>query len=188
MLFTDTLAKYSTHVLSAGTDKDTDHSYGEMYNDLFGKLVGQVSVLEIGVQHGGFLQAVAEFLPSAQVHGVDISLQRLHGGWDWTNPNIHTYQMNGTLASTAKAVNTQFDLIIDDASHAPDDQVAAVEVFAPYLKPGGTFVVEDIDGAHEAYVREKLEALAPVHGLSLQWLDLRQRKQRWDDIVAILTK
>lgn len=188
--FTDTLGKYSNAAVPEGSDKDTDHSYGELYDDLLARYVDlpDVAILEVGVLHGAFLQAVAEFLPRAQVHGLDISLAKLGKQWDWTNPRIHTHEADGTLPSTALRLGTRFDLIIEDASHLPAHQVETLDAFAPFLKPGGVYVVEDIDQYHADYVRQHLTAVASRHGLAMEWMDLRHRKQRFDDIIAVLTR
>jgi len=37
-------------------------------------------------------------------------------------------------------------------------------------------------------VRENLARIAAEHGLSLAWHDLRDKKRRYDDIVAVLER
>jgi len=71
----------------------------------------------------------------------------------------------------------QFDLIIDDGSH--QHQQAAVEQLWPLLRPGGVFVVEDIQSELDAY------AFAREGGWTFEdWRD----RGRYDDLIAWRTK
>jgi hypothetical protein len=82
-----------------------------------------------------------------------------------------------------------FDIILDDASHLPDDQVATLEAFGGYLSDDGLFVIEDIDGKYQDTLQPRLEAAARRHGLDvIKWYDLRARSGRFDDIVATFSK
>lgn len=187
MQFSDTLQPYSG---AFGSDKITHHSYGEIYNKEIGRLesLEDVRILEIGIMSGAFLQAVAEHLPHANVYGMDISLDLLYPRWNWDHPRIHTVCMDGTTPEAPSAVQGPFDLIVEDASHRPHDQVASLRVFAPHLKPGGTYVIEDINQEHAQWLQPELERAAQEHGLEMEWMDLRSVKGRFDDIVAIFRR
>jgi predicted O-methyltransferase YrrM len=73
----------------------------------------------------------------------------------------------------------QFDLIIDDGSHILQHQQAAVEQLWPLLRPGGVFVVEDIQSELDGY------AFAREGGWTFE--DLRE-SGRYDDLIAWRTK
>ena len=40
------------------------------------------------------------------------------------------------------------DVILDDASHNPDDQATMIRTVMPFLKQGGLFIIEDIFREH----------------------------------------
>lgn len=191
MSFVSLLDKYSDAAQHMGTDKTTVHSYGDVYETILGDLKSRgtaypAAILENGIYGGGFLQAVADFLPNAQVHGVDITLAKLRFGRD--HPRIHLHQADGTRRETAEAIGVEFDVIVEDGSHLPDHQVASLDAFAPYLKPGGVYVLEDIDGQHADDVRARLADVAATHGLTMEWKDLRAVKGRYDDIMAVFRR
>ena len=51
-------------------------------------------------------------------------------------------------------------------------------------RPGEIYIIEDIYGAHEAYMRREIAATVAKHGLRAEWFDLRLVKNRFDDILA----
>jgi predicted O-methyltransferase YrrM len=190
--FEDALRKYASDHNETGTDKTTSHAYGPLYSHLFDPMRERDAVdavLEIGVYSGASVQAMSEFFPDAAIVGVDVTLDRVRFGRD--NPMVTFVQGDGTDPALAESLGTQFDIIIEDASHAADDQVAAVLAFGPYLAPGGLFVIEDISGQQDlAALRERLEAAAKEHGLEtpIGWYDLRAVKGQFDDIVAVIRR
>ena len=188
MAFSSLLSKYSATANDHGTDKTTVHSYGDLYDATFEECRSKadVCVLEIGIYSGAFLQAVAEFLPEAQVDGIDVSLDRVRFGR--SNPRIRMACLDGTAAASVEALQRSYDVIIDDASHLPADQVRTLDLFAPLLKPGGVYMIEDINDATMEEVRREVTTLADRHGLELAWHDLRDRKGRYDDIMAVLRR
>jgi len=179
-----------------GTDKNTSHSYGELYEALFAPRRDAVrAVLELGVYSGASAVVWAEYFASAAVVGADITLARVRFGAD--HPRIRFVQTDATVAAAVSAtraaaatlgVAPEYDVILDDASHDPKHQVASAELFVPSLAPGGLYVIEDIAEDNAAFVRENLARIAAEHGLSLAWHDLRDKKRRYDDIVAVLEK
>ena len=63
---------------------------------------------------------------------------------------IHTLKGNqlvreDLLEMAALAPPDGFDIIIDDASHAPDAIQITMATLFPYLRDGGLFIVEDLD-------------------------------------------
>ena len=181
-----------------GTDKNTSHSYGELYEALFAPRRDAVrAVLELGVYSGASVAVWAEYFPSAAVVGADITLAHVRFGVD--HPRIRLVKTDATVPAAIADVAAAaaelgvpgaqgYDVILDDASHDPKHQVASAELFVPSLAPGGLYVIEDIAEDNAAFVRENLARIAAEHGLSLAWHDLRDKKRRYDDIVAVLEK
>lgn len=188
--FFDILAKYSTweHV-SNGCDKNTHHSYGDTYEKILNNLKDKqdIDILEIGISSGAFLQVMSELLPNANIYGIDTSLECIKFGKD--NPKIHMFQMDGTNEESATIIGKHYDLITDDASHNPLSQIRSFEIFAPYIKNGGTYIIEDIQpNIDKQYFQNSLRSIASKNNMDMEWLDLSHVKNTIDDILVIFTK
>lgn len=184
--FDQVLAKYSSRANHNGTDKDTTHSYGNIYKNILKELKGRrnLTILEIGILGGSFLQVLHELLPDAEIYGVDITLKNYK--YD-PNPKIHIFEMDGTRQETADYLNQSFDLIIEDGSHLIEHQKRTLDAFAPYLKKNGVFITENIVQGNEPLKRD-LETIGYKHNLTMEWVDITSNKKRFDDIVAIFRK
>jgi cephalosporin hydroxylase len=188
--FYDIIEKYSYRQgVQFGTDKMSMHSYFDTYDSLLSKLRSRsgVKILENGIQTGAFLRTLAEYLPQAEIYGVDITLDELKY-CNANDPRIHLYEMDGTLSSTAMHIGEYFDVIIEDASHIPEHQVASLDAFAPYIKEDGIYIIEDINGAYVEYLQEKLATIATKHGLTMEWKDMRKKTGLFDDIMVIFKR
>lgn len=131
------LAKYH------GTDKYP------WYTPFYGSLLHRkeiFKVLEIGVHEGASLRMWQEYFPWAKVYGMDI-LAKTHG----LNVFIGDQGSRHELERVAGEVGP-FDLIIDDGSHTPHDQVLGALTLRPHLKPGGLYIIEDVNPPVSAVV------------------------------------
>ena len=187
--FAQVLARYASHHNESGTDKSTSHSYGELYSRLFAPLRETASaVLEMGIYSGASCAALADYFTRAHVTGLDITLERLKFGTD--HPRIQFRQLSCTAACTPRVLGGTWDVILDDASHDPADQLASFKLFAPCLRAGGLYIIEDISGQHEggAWLRAGLTAACAEVGFQtpIEWHDLRHLRGQFDDIVAVM--
>ena len=171
-----------------GTDKDTIHSYIETYEKIFAPLRNNArNVLEIGIYSGAFLEILADYFQNAQIRGIDIDLGNLRFGKD--NQRIHIYEMNGTDPDSIKNLGVvSFDLIIEDGSHIPDEQVATFKNYAPVISPGGIYIIEDIDSGTLTTLRPRLAQIVDANRMDYEIIDLRYVKGRFDDICMIAKK
>jgi cephalosporin hydroxylase len=195
---TEILTAYQSVNNVAGTDKNTTHSYAELYEALFASRRDSArAVLELGIYSGASVAVWAEYFASAAVVGADITLAHVRFGVD--HPRIRMVKTDATVPAAIADVAAAaaelgvpaaqgYDVILDDASHNPKHQVASAELFVPSLAPGGLYVVEDIAEDNAAFVRENLARIAAEHGLAFAWHDLRDKKRRYDDIVAVLER
>lgn len=179
------LEKYQSVDNHFGTDKNTSHCYGDLYETIFEQRRENVrNLLEIGVFSGASAQVWTEYFPNVHVDGIDITLSKVRFGRE--NPRITFYEMDGTTEKTRDAfADKRYDVIIEDGSHLPHHQIDSFRLFAPLLAEGGMYVIEDIDGGHADRVREATFKIAQEYGLRAEWYDLRKKKNRWDDIVAV---
>jgi 8-demethyl-8-alpha-L-rhamnosyltetracenomycin-C 2'-O-methyltransferase len=183
------LASYASHHNSTGTDKTTSHAYGPLYGRLFAPMRERARrVLEVGVYSGASVLALADIFVNANVTGVDVTLSNVRFGSE--HPRVRFVRVDGTDASAPRQLGGGWDLVLDDASHRFEDQLATFRLFAPLLQPGGMYVIEDINGSDPGYgaFREQLQAAAHAlcDGAGVEWHDLRDVKGQFDDIVAVV--
>lgn len=88
------------------------------------------------------LRMWADYLPNAEIHGLDIAdLVDLGGG------RIHVArgdQGNRADLDAFARAHGPFDIIIDDGSHASHHQQITLASLFPHLAPGGLYIVEDL--------------------------------------------
>ena len=133
-----------------GTDKAHDmHRYTPIYHDLLNRVREEaITLLEIGVLHGASIRMWREYLPNARIFAVDSCPDRLKNITDV--PNCELVHCNaGSTASIAEKIlgsfpGVEFDLVIDDASHLPQQQFVAFRSLLPRVRPGGYYIVEDL--------------------------------------------
>jgi len=134
------------------------HSYTQWYYNEFKDRREQVrKVLEIGVggspdnlKHnpnyitGASLYMWRDFFPKAQIYGIDVLPQLV-----FKAERIEVYlcdqRDDAGLLEVLKQTGYDLDLVIDDASHRPADQVSTALTILPLLQKGALYVIEDIN-------------------------------------------
>jgi hypothetical protein len=161
-------------------DKGTAHSYIEIYERIFNSRRENISLLEIGVSKGYSLMLWKDFFINSKIIGLDINLSNLIFRPD----GFEVYQVDATNKIELDDVlkNKTFDFIIDDGSHLLEHQIASFNILFPRLKDQGIYFIEDIVNIDESKI--VVSNLNP----NLQIYDLRNKKGRVDDVLAIITK
>lgn len=150
-----------------GSDKVSVHNYGSFYDDLFARLRPQ-ALLEIGVYRGASLRAwKAAGVPKTIGADSDpaTAAQGLH---------VLLASMPGQAYAVAERVGL-LDIIIDDSSHLYPDYIATADVLFDQLRPGGVYVIEDIQ------TQDSIDALRR-DGWTIE--DWREKTSRYDDVIA----
>jgi len=165
-----------------GGDKGTNHSYIGVYQKEMSKLKN-ISILEIGIQFGHSIKMWQEYFENSWVGGIDIDLNNLSFDnldnvflCDGTNKE----QVNKTLG------NKKFDYVIDDASHTLKDQILSFDIFYSKIKKGGKYFIEDI--ANDENLNKIVKHLSDSNVESFKVYDLRDIKNRFDDIIIVVVK
>ena len=143
-----------------GSDKGSSkHRYTELYQMLFLPYRDrEISFLEMGLQIGGpehgkhadrettdapSIRMWLEYFPKAEIHGLDVS----DFSWfDTPRFTFHRCDMDTreNIRAAAKEMDGEFDIIIDDASHASHHQQNGfLELFGK-VKSGGLYLIEDL--------------------------------------------
>lgn len=146
-----------------GSDKSSHHGYDRYYDHLLGPLRNKnVKLVEIGVEKGKSLRTwQLYFGAKANIYGIgygnfqvskyedcsdakDTTVARANDGQickiykgDQSDVDFLDYFVNAT--------GGDYDVLIDDGSHVPSHQLISFERLWPHIKPGGIYVIEDIE-------------------------------------------
>lgn len=152
-----------------GTDKGSivkaGSGYTLVYEMLFEPLRDRpINLLEIGLAIGGPEVGVAaeravtdapsirmwhEYFKKAHIYGLDISdFSALQTEWFTF---FHVDCGKADQLSKVAMAGVEFDIIIDDGSHASYHQQLTMKYLFPLLKPGGLYIIEDLGWQPSAY-------------------------------------
>jgi len=187
-MFTNTLKKYSSVDTRFGTDKITTHSYGEIYDSLFFNYKDKnINLLEIGFDGGFSLQAYHDYFSRGNIYGIDIT--------DNMSDSVRLNNELKIIIGDAKkpeivsmCSSICFDIIIEDASHLLEDQIQHFSDYVKSIKPGGIYIIEDVNGSNLEKIAKETEKIADMNDLAMKIYDLRSVKNRFDDILIVFFK
>ena len=130
----------------AATDKYWKHNYTHYYDSYMSGLYNKpLKILEIGVLRGASLLLWKGSFPKAQIFGLDIkdlnNCKNLR-----KNKDIKLFVGDQGDTEFLKEVGKSgpYDLIVDDGSHKPTDQLTSFCSLWPCIAKGGSYVVEDV--------------------------------------------
>ena len=173
---------------SRNTDKNTCHSYLETYESLFkAKQISCKNVLEIGVQSGS-MKLMNDYFVNADIYGIDVnntcSSTSLSHYERIKIVKINAYSQESVNYFLSK--NIKFDVIIDDGPHSLESMIYFVKNYSQLLTNNGILIVEDIPDINwcTTLIDNIDESLKKFIGI----YDLRQIKNRWDDILLVINK
>lgn len=170
------------------TDKGDVHSYLPVYAELLEPYRPKCRLLEIGIFKGDSLRLWENYFPDGEVYGIDLCDRPLDGMADLRGMIAEGTHRISLLSATDKDAverhfaNMQFDVIIEDSSHAEGEQVAIYRNFRDKLAPGGVYVIEDvqdIDASRAVFENIDLDR-------SVEILDRRHVKGRYDDVLVVI--
>tara|TARA_Y100000389_G_C17186994_1_gene376909 strand:+ start:12 stop:581 length:570 start_codon:yes stop_codon:yes gene_type:complete len=175
------------------TDKNTLHSYLPLYQKLLiSKKETAKNVLEVGIHMGGSIKMWSEFFTNANVYGLDII--------DTINEDCESIKHNDKiiLHTSTDAYNNDFfithflnknikcDFMLDDGPHSLESMKQFIKLYSQIMTDDGILIIEDVQSWDwidilKNEVPENLKQYIKVY-------DLRQNKDRYDDIVFTIDK
>jgi hypothetical protein len=128
------------------------HHYFDIYHNHFRRYRGQpVTLLEIGVFHGGSLQMWKKYFGSkAKIYGVDIDPRCKELEEDQIEIFIGDQADREFLRELKDKIGV-VDIVIDDGGHTMLQQMTAFEELFPVVGETGIYLVEDL---HTSYWEE----------------------------------
>ena len=130
------------------TDKQLkDHNYVLMYGRLMEeKRATTNKMLEIGFGEGGSVKMWMDYFFNADVYCIEYFDKEYSDVWHSPSadiPDLNVIKGDSTKPETWIEIPNNFDYIVDDGSHQPEDQIATFLLGFPHLKSGGLYFIED---------------------------------------------
>jgi hypothetical protein len=174
------------------TDKNTVHSYLDLYQPLFEKKKETAkNVLEIGICNGGSIKLWRDYFRNATIHALDI-MQISEVSSEIKNDSriklytsINAYNDNFFIDNFLNN-STRFDIVLDDGPHTKESMIIFIRNFARILTDDGILVVEDVQDIN--WIHDLALAVPVELQKYIKVYDLRQIKGRYDDIVFVIDK
>jgi len=185
------------HEKDGGTDKDTFHSYIELYERLLAPFVDKaITLVEIGIQYGGSMLLWQDYLPKAQfvfVDNVNCISPRILEHVDRDRTSILFQDAYNDIGAEDVDYLAQsgpsggIDFIIDDGPHTLQSQRDFLRLYLPLLNSGGVALIEDVQDTYWFADLEE-EVLRLGKGYITECIDIRHIKGRYDDLVFVVQK
>jgi methylase of polypeptide subunit release factors len=181
------------------TDKNTVHSYLPLYEHLLkSKKESAKNVLEIGIgdggqgiTNGGSILLWHKYFKNATIYALDIC--PLEFVWDGIKNNDKIILHTSSDAYNEEFFNThflnnniQFDFMLDDGPHSLESMKTFIKLYSQIMTEDGILIIEDVQSWDwiEILVNEVPDHLKKY----VKIYDLRQIKNRYDDIVFTIDK
>jgi len=193
------MTSLSTLVDSGLTDKNTQHSYLDLYEELLGhKRNTATCIIEVGIgcffdKNGGSLKLWKDYFTYEliAIHGIDILPKErvIEDLIDHPNVVLHcssdAYNFD-FINDTFYSKNIKADFILDDGAHTLESMKIFLSLYLPLLKQDGILIIEDVQDISwidilKGYVPGDLKEFIKVY-------DLRHVKNRYDDIVFVVDR
>jgi len=141
----------SLEEISLGYESDKGnvyHGYLNIYEKYFSKYRNNLNnFLEIGLWKGESLKMWREYFTTGNLVGADV-LDLSHIQLPNTQIKFCDQSDRSQLQKLIEDTFNEFDIIIDDGGHWQHQQQITLGFIFPYLKSGGTFVIEDLHTAN----------------------------------------
>lgn len=157
-------------------DKNSTHTYTEIYDKLFESFRNGCVFMEIGLALGDSIKLVDRYFENSKIIGVDISVVFTPGKY---RNDVKIIEADATKHEFIKHIqDLRFDLINDDASHMEADQITTFLLLKDKMNPGGIYIIEDILALDQN--RNRFEALHT----NCEIVDMRHTG-RFDNVLII---
>lgn len=166
------------------TDKNTDHSYADVYEEYFKDIrYTAKEILEIGIMFGGSIATWHEYFPNARITCLDTDIRQLRHGI--FKARIRTIMYNAYCEEIVKDVSdVKYDVIIDDGPHSLESMKYVAQHYSKLLNKNGILVIEDVQSLD--WFEEIRDSFPEEYQKYVKLVDLRHVKGRYDDILIVL--
>ena len=182
----------SNIVDNSRTDKNTIHSYLELYQSLlFHKKETAKHVLEVGIYQGGSIKLWHDYFVNATVYGLDI--MHFNNVYSKIKNNDRIVLHTSTDAYNEETFRNNFlnknikcDFMLDDGPHTLESMIKFIKLYSQIMTDDGILIIEDVQSWDWIDI---LKNQVPQHLKPfIKVYDLRENKNRYDDIVFTINK
>lgn len=176
------------------TDKNTVHSYLDLYYDLLcSKKETAKNILEVGIYRGGSIKLWHDFFDNAMIYGLDRDdIDNKHITNEIKNKeriylftSIDAYNEN-YFNSNFLSKKIKFDVLLDDGPHTLESMKKFINLYSQVMTDDGILIIEDVQNWNWI---DALKNEVPDHLKEfIKAYDLRDKKGRYDDIVFTIDK
>ena len=139
-----------------------------------------------GSDKGSSLLMWKSWFRNAEITGIDNKMLG-HNGREYNG--INKIKADAYLDDTVNNFDdNSIDYLIDDGPHTLTSQLTCVEKYFSKIKPGGKIIIEDIQNCEEAQAAFQKLNVVKNSLCTFQVVDLRQTKNRYDDVLFVLKK
>ena len=128
------------------------------YPETMFRTIGRVGMTQYTT--GASLYMWREYFPQAEIYALDNKPEIFIN-----DDRIHSFYCDQTseesFRQASEKIGKDFDLIVEDGSHVPEDQIRSVKMLLPLLKADGIYIVEDVNPTYE--FMEQLPKNAELH-------------------------
>jgi hypothetical protein len=168
----------------AKSDKGTVHDYivGYYSKEFLNKRNEKIKLMEIGVHRGPSIVLWKSWFKDSEIVGVDnediYDCERIYD--KLIIDDAYTDQFINNFS------DGYFDYIIDDGPHTLESQIISATKWIYKIKPGGKLIIEDIQSIE--WISSLQDSLDKSIVSDYKVFDLRNNKNRYDDIIFEVTK
>jgi hypothetical protein len=176
------------------TDKNTVHSYLDLYYDLLcSKKETAKNILEVGIYRGGSIKLWHDFFDNAMIYGLDrdaidnkyITNEIKNKERIYLFTSIDAYNEN-YFNSNFLSKKIKFDVLLDDGPHTLESMKKFINLYSQVMTDDGILIIEDVQDWNWI---DALKNEVPDHLKEfIKAYDLRDKKGRYDDIVFTIDK
>ena len=176
------------------TDKNTVHSYLDLYYDLLcSKKETAKNILEVGIYRGGSIKLWHDFFDNAMIYGLDrddidnkyITNEIKNKERIYLFTSINAYNEN-YFNSNFLSKKIRFDVLLDDGPHTLESMKKFINLYSQVMTDDGILIIEDVQDWNWI---DALKNEVPDHLKEfIKAYDLRDKKGRYDDIVFTIDK
>lgn len=125
------------------------HPYTAVYDLMFSHIRHKkLNVGEIGILDNNSIFCWREYFPNANLYAWDcvdhIIMKAIKDGIPGTTYGFMDVKSPHSVNEGFKINPNKFDIIIDDSTHVPEDQVTIIAQSIPFLVEGGVLIIEDV--------------------------------------------
>jgi hypothetical protein len=175
------------------TDKNTHHSYLDLYHSLVcSKKETAKNILEVGIYRGGSIKLWHDYFTNAMIYGLDhdpidryMTNEIKNKERIYLFTSIDAYNEN-YFNSNFLSKKIKFDFILDDGPHTLDSMKKFIKLYSQVMTDDGILIIEDVQDWDWI---ETLKKEVPDHLKEfIKAYDLRDKKGKYDDIVFTIDK